>query len=97
MGEFNLLTAPERQDFSSDMIIVRFEADEIGEQIDNVPASVPIFDDLIDEAQEEVFIIDLTLNSSVNDNINITRRSSLSRIMDNDGTSIEIEKKHQTL
>ncbi len=69
--------------------MVRFEADEIGEQIDDEPAPVPIFDDLIDEAQEEVFIIDLTLDSSINDRIEISRRSSLSRINDNDGKSIE--------
>ncbi len=69
--------------------MVRFEADEFGDQVDDVPAPVPIFDDLINEAQEEVFIIDLTLNSSFNDNIEISRQSSLGRIFDNDGKNFD--------
>ncbi len=78
-------SASERQDFNASVLTVTFQADEIGPQISDVPVPVGIFDDDIDEAQEEVFIIDLTLESSINDRIEIVRRSSLSRINDNDG------------
>ncbi len=62
-----------------------FQPDELGPEINDVPAPIEIFDDDIDEAQEEVFVIDLTLNSSINKNIQIDRRSSLCIISDNDG------------
>ena len=67
------------------MITVRFEADEIGSQISDVSVQVPIFNDGIEEAIEEVFVIDLMLNSSINSQISIIRRSSLCRIIDDDG------------
>ncbi len=67
------------------MITVVFEADEFGDQVNDVPVPVPITDDAIDEAQEEVFVIDLTLQSSINSQISIGRRSSLCRINDDDG------------
>ncbi len=78
-------TAPERQDFNNSVITVIFEADEFGNQVNDVPVPVPIADDEIDEAQEEVFVIDLTLQSSINSQISIARRSSLARINDDDG------------
>ena len=78
-------TAPERQDFNDSVITVVFEADEFGDQVNDVPVPVPITDDAIDEAQEEVFVIDLTLQSSINSQISIGRRSSLGRINDDDG------------
>ena len=81
----NFLTAEDRRDFSTDLITVRFEADQTGPQVNEVTASVPIVDDDIDEAPEEVFMIDLTLLSSINALIRINRRSSLCIINDNDG------------
>ncbi len=67
------------------MITVVFEADEFGNQVNDVAVPVPITDDAIDEAQEEVFVIDLTLQLSINSQISIGRRSSLCRITDDDG------------
>ena len=67
------------------MITVIFETDELGNQVNDVAVLVPITDDDIDEAQEEVFVIDLTLQSSINSQISIGRRSSLCRINDDDG------------
>ncbi len=81
----NFLTAEDRRDFSTDVITVRFEADQTGPQVNEVTASVPIIDDDIDEAPEEVFMIDLTLLSSINTLTRINRRSSLCIINDNDG------------
>ncbi len=67
------------------MLTVIFEADEIGDAINDVSVPVGIFDDKIDEAQEEVFVVDLTLSEAINDQITISRRSSLCRINDDDG------------
>ncbi len=80
-------SAEERQDFNSSVIRITFQADEFGPQLNDVAAPVQIFDDDIDESQEEVFIIDLTSNSN-NPNIQISRRSSLCKISDNDGKRI---------
>ncbi len=81
-------SASERQDFNSSVLTVIFQADEIGLQISDILVPVGIFDDDIDEAQEEVFIIDLTLQSSINNSLEIARRSSLCRINDDDGKYI---------
>lgn len=68
------------------MINVTFPADEFGTQINNVMSPVSIFDDEINEALVEVFIIVLTLENAINpDRVVITRPSSLCRIVDNDG------------
>lgn len=77
---------PDRQDFSSDVFLLTFQADEFGPMIIDVGAQMVIFDDEINEAREEVFIVVLTLKSSTNPNVVITRRSSLCRIVDNDGS-----------
>ena len=77
---------PDREDFSSDVIMVTFLADEIGHQINDVPTPIVIFDDEINEALEEVFIVVLTWENSTNaDGVAITRESSVCRIIDNDG------------
>ncbi len=86
----NFLTAEDRRDFSTDVITVRFEADQTGPQVNEVTASVPIIDDDIDEAPEEVFMIDLTLLSSINTLTRINRRSSLCIINDNDGRYMHV-------
>ena len=80
---------PEREDFSSDVIMVTFPADEIGPQINDVAAPIVIFDDEINEALQEVFIVVLSLENSTNPgNVVISRVSSLCRIIDNDGSYI---------
>ena len=66
--------------------MVTFQADEFGHQINDVPTPIVIFDDEINEALEEVFIVVLTLQSSTDPgSVIITRVSSLCRIIDNDG------------
>ena len=66
-----------------------FQADETGTQINDMAAPIVIFDDEINEDLEEVFIIVLTLENSANPGgVNITRESSLCRIIDNDGSYV---------
>ena len=80
---------PDREDFSPDVVVVTFPADEEGIQIIDVPAPVVVFDDEINEAPEEIFIVVLTLDNSTNPgNVVISRASSLCRIIDNDGSYI---------
>ena len=77
---------PDREDFSSDVVVVTFQADEFGPQINDMPAPIVIFDDEINEALEEVFIVVLTLENSTNaDGVAITRESSVCGIIDDDG------------
>ena len=62
-----------------------FPADE-AMNIADVLATIPIVDDEINEAQEQVFIILLEVFEPVNlDLITITRSTSFGRIIDNDG------------
>ena len=77
----------DRRDFSPDVIIVRFESDEFGEQGTERSVSVEIFDDEIDEADIEVFIIGISLNESVDSRsgVSMSRASSLCLIADDDG------------
>ena len=71
------------------MVVVTFPADEEGIQIIDVPAPVVVFDDEINEALEEIFIVVLTLDNLTNPgNVVISRASSLCRIIDNDGSYI---------
>ena len=81
--------SPDREDFSSDVITVTFPADETGTQINDMPAPIVIFEDEINEALEEVFIVVLTLQSSTDPgSVIITRVSSLCRIIDNDSSCV---------
>ena len=69
--------------------MVTFQADEFGHQINDMAAPIVIFDDEINEALEEVFIVVLTMESSTNPgSVIITRESSLCRIIDNDGSFV---------
>ena len=66
--------------------MVTFPADEFGRQTDDVNVPVVIFDDEINEALEEVFVMVLTLENATNPSgVVITRAASLGRIIDNDG------------
>ena len=62
-----------------------FPADEIV-NIADVEEFIPIVDDELDEALEQVFVILLEVLKAVNiDLITITRNTSFGRIIDNDG------------
>ena len=77
----------DRRDFSPDVIVVKFESDEFGIQVSERSVPVEIFDDEIDEAHTEVFIISIFLNESMDSRsgISISRASSLCLIADDDG------------
>ncbi len=69
-----------------------FPADELGTLENDVNVPVFIIDDFIDEADEEVFIIVLTVDErSFNaETTKLGRETSLCRIQDNDGTIVII-------
>ena len=67
------------------MITITFEPDEDANN-DEQATPIPIFDDPINEAAKQVFIVQLRLVESVNQSAVIltTRPASLCRIIDND-------------
>ena len=74
-------------DFNNTAITLIFEPDEDAEvPVNEMSARIPIVDDDINEATEQVFIVHLRLISSVNrSRVDFsTRPSSLCRIIDND-------------
>ena len=75
-------------DFNNTNITLVFEPDEDGEVSDK---STPIFvtDDVINEATEQVFVVELILVSSLDPNtVDLSRPSALCRIIDNDRKQI---------
>ena len=71
------------QDFSPDAIAVTVEADEDGSQKNDVDVQIPIVNDEFDEADEEVFILVVSVQGSNDESSG--RRSSLCIIQDDDG------------
>ena len=67
------------------MIRITFDPDEL-ENSDERPAPIHIFNDAVNEANEQVFVVQLRLNSSTNPaSINLeTLPASLCRIVDDD-------------
>lgn len=67
------------------MVRITFDPDEFEDQIER-GAPIPIVDDLVDEATEQVFVVQLHLVNSINPSlVHLTRRpSALCRIVDND-------------
>ena len=74
-------------DFDSAPVIITFLPDEDSSGVVDIPSPVVIVDDVINEATEQVFVVQLELISSVNPHsVDLTLRSaSLCRIIDNDG------------
>ena len=74
-------------DFNNSVVPVTFEADELSvAPVTNKVVQIPIFDDIVDENSEELFVINLGLRDSVAPGgIQIGRHSSTGRIADNDG------------
>ena len=73
-------------DFNNISVTLIFEPDENGTPMNERNAPIPIVDDAINEATEQVFIVELLLISSLDPatvDLN-TRPSSLCRIIDND-------------
>ena len=73
-------------DFDNSTITITFDPDE-DEADHDLSAPVPIVDDHINEATEQVFVVQLRLISSMNTssvNVITTRQTSLCRIIDDD-------------
>ena len=71
-------------DFNDTVIRIVFEADE-DLPVNDMSAPIAIFDDPINEAAEQAFIVQLKLISSTNSLSDLTERpASLCRIIDND-------------
>ena len=85
-GSSNHKYYPELEDFNNTNITLIFEPDEDGTPMNERSAPIPIVDDAINEATEQVFIVELQLVSSINSaTVDLpTRPSSLCRIIDND-------------
>ena len=75
------------QDFNNSIITITFEADELeAAAINEIRTPIPIIDDVINEAVEQFFVVQLSLVSSQNPaGVDTSFRStSLGRIIDND-------------
>ena len=82
---FDCLFCTDTNDFDATTLDATFPADEVM-NIADLLLTIPIVDDEIDEALEQVFIIVLEVLRAVNaDLITITRNTSFGRIIDNDG------------
>ncbi len=64
-----------------------FEADELGTRRNDIEVSFLIRDDKVDEADEEVFIVVLSVDESslIAQTTLLGRKAALCRIQDNDG------------
>ena len=79
-------------DFNNTAIPITFDPDE-DQNHNELTIRVPIFDDHINEATEQVFVVQLQLVSAVNVNsITIKWQASLCRIIDDDGKQNSKEK-----
>ena len=78
------ITSIDLNDFNNTVIRVVFEADE-DLAVNDMSAPIAIFDDPINEAAEQAFVVQLRLISSTNPLSDLTERpASLCRIIDND-------------
>ena len=72
-------------DFNNSVITAIFPADEGLDPITDLNVPIPVFNDNVDEADDQFFIAHLVLVNATNRNlINITRAASSCIIVDND-------------
>ena len=75
-------THPDYEDFDNTTLLVTFPIDDT---VLSRELKVPIIDDEIDEADEQVFIIYLEVVNATNFNkVNIGRKTSIGRIKDDE-------------
>ena len=76
-------------DFSTDAIDITFPADEGAPLVLQLDADVPIFDDQVDEADREYFILHLSLIDGTSSSSSVTLDDSVSVgiIFDNESES----------
>ena len=73
----------DRRDFNITLIEITFEADEINTILD-VSVPIAIFDDEINEVEEEIFVVVLELVDAINSNTVDFNDATLCRIIDDD-------------
>ena len=72
-------------DFNISNITTNFPADEGGTALTDLDVPIPVFDDLVDEANDQFFIAEFRLVEAVNPSlITLPQRASKCRIVDND-------------
>ena len=82
------ITHTDYEDFDDSVIYVEFPTDR-----DAVEVTIPIVDDDIDEADEQIFIIFLEIVNATNlDNLNIleNRETSIGRIRDDESKYVDL-------
>ena len=73
-------------DFDNSEIVVTFQPDETGQQMNDVDTPVPIVNDRVNEAEEQNFMVTLDLvNATDESRVDIERIDALCRIIDDDG------------
>ena len=84
----NIFTQIDYGDFNNSVQVVEFRTN-----VNVVPVYIPIVDDDIDEADEQIFIIFLEVVNATNlDNLNIleNREISVGRIRDNESKYVDL-------
>lgn len=77
-------------DFNNATIAIKFDPDEDGGH-NELSVPIPIFDDGVNEANEQVFVVQLKAVGGANVNsIAISRQVSLCRIIDDDGKKVAL-------
>ncbi len=72
-------------DFNNTVLTITFDADEDAPVFDADILPIPIIDDVINEAMEQLMVVQLSLVSSLNPaGVNIVRPTTVGRITDND-------------
>ena len=75
---------PDQNDFDNTVLTIIFQDDE-DNPLNDIPLSIPITDDAINEAIEQHFVVMLNLTDSISPALTMLPRvSSLCRIIDND-------------
>ena len=82
---FCLRTHPDYEDFDNTTLFATFPIDDGLSSVNAVELTIPIVDDAIDEAIEQVFIIFLEIVNATNFNkVNVNRNTSIGRIRDDE-------------
>ncbi len=82
------MSPEDRRDFNSTSISVTFQPDEIGDEISTVSVSVPVVNDVIDEATEVFVSTIIDVQASRREVVSTARTSALGSIQDDDGTYV---------
>ncbi len=80
------MSPEDRRDFNNTSLSVIFQPDERGDKISTVSVSIPVVDDVIDEAIEVFVSTIIDVQASRREVVSTARISTLGSIQDNDGS-----------